>query len=84
MVCVRTRARARPQVCEQVDLYGFSSYKPRKEGAAAQRYTSEQLRYHYFDNVAGVTRHHSFDLAYEIYRQMSIWPCSGINLTLVA
>jgi len=71
------------QVCDSVSLYGFSSHRPDRQGSATDRYRPEQMRYHYYDNVAGVTKHHSFDLAYEMYRQMSVWPCSGINLTLM-
>jgi len=71
------------QVCRSVTLYGFSSYHPSAQGMAKQVYSKEQMRYHYFDGVQGVTRHHSFDLAFEIYRQMSIWPCSNSNMTIV-
>ena len=54
------------QVCDSVSLYGFSSYRPSRQGSATDRYRDEQMRYHYFDQVAGVTKHHSFDLAYEV------------------
>ena len=64
-----------------MSLYGFSSYHPSQQGAAKMKYSRKQLRYHYFDGVQGITKHHSFDLALEIYRQMSIWPCSKINMT---
>ncbi|KAK3246298.1 glycosyltransferase 29 protein [Cymbomonas tetramitiformis] len=70
------------QVCKKVDLYGFSSYHPHRQGSAAEVYDKAQMRYHYFDNVAGVTRHHSFDLAYELFHQMSHWPCSDANVTV--
>jgi len=60
------------QVCEEVHLYGFSPYQGQQELA----------RYHYFDEVTGVTAHHSFDLAYEMFRQLAIWPCSGANITM--
>lgn len=58
------------QVCEEVHMYGFSPYKQRK---------NSQFRYHYFDEVTGVTKHHSFDLAYEMMRQLALWPCSGVS-----
>jgi hypothetical protein len=60
------------QVCEEVHLYGFSPYQGKEELA----------RYHYFDSVTGVTEHHSFDLAYEMFRQLALWPCSGANITM--
>jgi hypothetical protein len=56
-----------------VHLYGFSPYRNRK---------SQAFRYHYFDEVTGVTKHHSFDLAYEMFRQLALWPCSGVNITM--
>jgi|AntAceMinimDraft_5_1070358.scaffolds.fasta_scaffold29658_2 uncharacterized membrane protein YgcG len=40
------------------------------------------FKYHYFDAVQGVLRHHSFDLAYEMLRQMAHWPCAGAKVTL--
>jgi len=70
------------QVCKEVDLYGFSTYRPNREDSSNSMYRKDQLRYHYFDSVAGVTRHHSFDLAFEIFHQLSTWPCSDANLTI--
>jgi hypothetical protein len=61
------------QVCEDVHLYGFSPYSQEK---------TLVNRYHYFDEVTGVTKHHSFDLAYEMFRQLAIWPCSAANITM--
>lgn len=63
------------QSCEHVHLYGFSPY--RKQGTGV-----DQVRYHYFDDVSGVTRHHSFDLAFEMFRMMSVWPCAGAAVTV--
>mmetsp|Transcript_22810 Transcript_22810/g.70864 ORF Transcript_22810/g.70864 Transcript_22810/m.70864 type:complete len:532 (+) Transcript_22810:95-1690(+) len=58
------------QVCDKVSLYGFSPYKKGDQ------------KYHYFDQVAAVTTSHSFDLGFEVFRQMSTWPCSGIKLKI--
>jgi hypothetical protein len=62
----RCGAVAWGQVCDSVSMYGFSSYRPDRQGSATDRYRQEQMRYHYYDSVAGVTKHHSFDLAYEV------------------
>lgn len=52
------------QVCEQVNLYGFMPYT----GAKGERY-------HYFDKVTGMTSVHSFDLAYDVFKLLSLhWP----------
>ena len=56
------------QVCEHVNLYGFSRYT--QESAAAK------MRYRYFDDAEGQPGRYSFDLAYEIFRQMALWPGS--------
>lgn len=53
-------------------MYGFSPYRPDRQGSATGRYRQEQMRYHYYDSVAGVTKHHSFDLAYEV---CVLWLC---------
>ena len=64
--------------CKKVKLYGFSPYKGRRAGLGGDAAT----KYHYFDNVVGVTMHHSFDFAFEAYRQLSNWPCGGVDVTM--
>mmetsp|Transcript_18669 Transcript_18669/g.29885 ORF Transcript_18669/g.29885 Transcript_18669/m.29885 type:complete len:665 (+) Transcript_18669:90-2084(+) len=52
------------QVCDNVDAYGFSSWKRRtshKPGASM---------YHYFDKVEGVDNVHSFDLTLDVLQQL--------------
>ena len=63
--------------CEKVSLYGFSPYSK-----TSSMSDSNAKKYHYFDSITGTTTHHSFDLAYEFYRQLSLWPCGGIELDL--
>jgi len=62
--------------CEKVSLYGFSPY------SKTSALSGDANKYHYFDSITGTTTHHSFDLAYEFYRQLSLWPCGGIELDL--
>ena len=62
--------------CEKVSLYGFSPY------SKTSAISSDSNKYHYFDSITGTTTHHSFDLAYEFYRQLSLWPCGGIALDI--
>eukprot|EP00241_Pyramimonas_parkeae_P005034 CAMPEP_0114261176 /NCGR_PEP_ID=MMETSP0058-20121206/20964_1 /TAXON_ID=36894 /ORGANISM="Pyramimonas parkeae, CCMP726" /LENGTH=343 /DNA_ID=CAMNT_0001376627 /DNA_START=187 /DNA_END=1215 /DNA_ORIENTATION=- len=50
------------QVCEHVHLYGMSPYKG--DGGTP---------YHYFDDISGVTKHHAFDAAFEVFKQISKW-----------
>ena len=53
------------QVCDEVDAYGFSSWKrrtSRAEGAA---------KYHYFDKVEGVDNIHSFDLTLRVLKTLA-------------
>lgn len=53
------------QMCESIDLYGFEPYKKGRTPA----------KYHYFDNVQGVTSVHSFDLAIEVFQALgSLYP----------
>ena len=59
------------QVCEHVHMYGFSPYNRRTNAP-----------YHYFDDTPAVLKHHSFDLAFEVFKSLSQWPCSGIKLTV--
>ena len=61
--------------CEKVSLYGFSPYSKTSSITGGP-----ENKYHYFDSVTGTTTHHSFDLAYEFFRQLSLWPCSGVDL----
>lgn len=78
--------------CSKVKLYGFSPYKGRSAvhrvgnwgGAAggAGGGQVEAAKYHYFDSVVGVTTHHSFDFAYEAYRQLAVWPCAGVDVEM--
>jgi len=58
------------QVCEHVHLYGVSPFRK-----------GDRL-YHYFDQTPAVTTSHSFDLAFEVFRQMAIWPCSDTKVTI--
>ncbi|KAK3232743.1 glycosyltransferase 29 protein, partial [Cymbomonas tetramitiformis] len=55
------------QVCEYINLYGFSKYSGRPNE-----------KYHYFDAAKGVSSVHSFDLANEIFRIMAMWPESDL------
>lgn len=64
------------QICKEVDLYGFSPYDRRA------RIRGE--RYHYFDDIVGIVAHHSFDFAYEAFRQISYWPCGNSSVVLQA
>jgi hypothetical protein len=59
------------QVCDRVHLYGFSPYSRRSNAP-----------YHYFDDTPAVLKHHSFDLAFEVFTSLSQWPCSGVKLTV--
>lgn len=52
-------------------MYGFSPYDRRTVAP-----------YHYFDTTPAVLKHHSFDLAYEVFKSLSQWPCSGVKLTV--
>jgi len=52
------------QVCDEVDAYGFSSWKKRTAHQAGAS------RYHYFDNVEGVDNVHSFDLTHRVLRKL--------------
>jgi hypothetical protein len=52
-------------------MYGFSPYNRRTNAP-----------YHYFDDTPAVLKHHSFDLAYEVFKSLSQWPCSGVKLTV--
>jgi len=58
------------QVCEHVHLYGVSPFRK-----------GDKL-YHYFDQTPAVTASHSFDLAFEVFRQMAIWPCTDVKVTI--
>ena len=60
------------QVCDHVHVYGMSPYSA----------SYAEFKYHYYDAVRGVLRHHSFDLAYEMFRQVAHWPCSGVKVSL--
>ena len=62
------------QICEEVHLYGFSAYKRRDIGQA--------VPYHYFDEIPAVLKHHSFDLAIEVFKTIRDWPCSGVRLEI--
>jgi hypothetical protein len=62
------------QICEEVHLYGFSPYKRRDVGQA--------VPYHYFDEIPAVLKHHSFDLAIEVFKTIRDWPCSGVRLEI--
>ena len=62
------------QICEEVHLYGFSPYKRRDIGQA--------VPYHYFDEIPAVLKHHSFDLAIEVFKTIRDWPCSGVRLEI--
>lgn len=44
-------------------MYGFSGWRKHSK--------SKQAKYHYFDNVTGVTNVHSFDLSLRIYKELS-------------
>lgn len=57
------------QMCEEVHMYGFSPYRK-----------GDSQKYHYFDATPGVTSSHSFDLGFEVFRQISIWPCSDVKV----
>ena len=45
------------QLCESIDLYGFEAYMGEP---------GHPTKYHYFDEVQGVTTAHSFDFAIEV------------------
>jgi hypothetical protein len=62
------------QICEEVHLYGFSPYKRRDIGQA--------VPYHYFDEIPAVLKHHSFDLAIEVFKTIRDWPCAGVKLEI--
>ena len=62
------------QICEEVHLYGFSPYKRRDIGQA--------VPYHYFDEIPAVLKHHSFDLAIEVFKTIRDWPCSEVRLEI--
>ena len=62
------------QICEEVHLYGFSPYKRRDIG--------QTVPYHYFDEIPAVLKHHSFDLAIEVFKTIRDWPCSGVRLEI--
>eukprot|EP00238_Polyblepharides_amylifera_P007758 CAMPEP_0196598802 /NCGR_PEP_ID=MMETSP1081-20130531/94516_1 /TAXON_ID=36882 /ORGANISM="Pyramimonas amylifera, Strain CCMP720" /LENGTH=377 /DNA_ID=CAMNT_0041924525 /DNA_START=181 /DNA_END=1314 /DNA_ORIENTATION=- len=59
------------QVCEHIHLYGFSPYT-----------LDSTYPYHYFDKIPGVTKHHRFDAAYEVFKQISKWPCAEGRLSI--
>ena len=64
-------------------LYGFSSYQGRgRGGGSGGGGEAAAAKYHYFDSVVGVTTHHSFDFAYEAYRQLQYWPCAGVDVEM--
>lgn len=50
------------QVCDEVDAYGFSSWKRRTSREAGA------TKYHYFDRVEGVDNVHSFDLTLRVLK----------------
>ena len=52
------------QLCDQVNLYGFSDYD-------SKRQNSKKTPYHYFDSVNGATEVHSFDLSIEVFKLMA-------------
>ena len=62
------------QICDEMHLYGFSPY--------SRRSINKPVPYHYFDEVQAVLRHHSFDLAFEVFNTIRNWPCSGIKLEI--
>eukprot|EP00192_Tetraselmis_astigmatica_P012298 CAMPEP_0117655768 /NCGR_PEP_ID=MMETSP0804-20121206/4453_1 /TAXON_ID=1074897 /ORGANISM="Tetraselmis astigmatica, Strain CCMP880" /LENGTH=422 /DNA_ID=CAMNT_0005462137 /DNA_START=132 /DNA_END=1403 /DNA_ORIENTATION=+ len=63
------------QVCRQADVYGFSPFVS-GEG-------HWHGRYHYFDtNVQPALQSHSFDMAYAAIREVSLYPCSPVNLAV--
>ena len=82
--------------CDKVKLYGFSPYQGRRSGGGGlgsvggggggsgggRGEDAAASRYHYFDSVVGVTTHHSFDFAYEAYRQLATWPCAGVDIEI--
>jgi len=51
------------QICEEVHMYGFSGWRKHSK--------VRQAKYHYFDNVTGVTNVHSFDLSLRIYQELA-------------
>jgi len=51
------------QICDEVHMYGFSGWRKHSK--------TRQAKYHYFDNVTGVTNVHSFDLSLRIYRELA-------------
>ena len=68
--------------CKKVRLYGFSPYQGRRGGLGGSQQGEAAAKYHYFDNVVGVTTHHSFDFAFEAYRQLAHWPCAGVDVEM--
>ncbi|KAK3255685.1 glycosyltransferase 29 protein [Cymbomonas tetramitiformis] len=53
------------QICNEVHMYGFSSWKKHPERK------ERQARYHYFDNTTGFTNVHSFDLSLRVYKELA-------------
>ena len=47
----------------EVHMYGFSGWRKHSK--------VRQAKYHYFDNVTGVTNVHSFDLSLRIYQELA-------------
>ena len=66
----RRQRRRRRQLCENTHLYGLSPFKK-----------GDRL-YHYFDQTPAVTTSHSFDLAFDMFKQMAQWPCSDVRLSI--
>jgi len=60
------------QICEEVHLYGFSDWSKDDPSAVAEGGIGKGgAKYHYFDEVEGVTDVHSFELSKRIYETLA-------------
>lgn len=72
------------QVCEKVDLYGLApplAVVGRPSGGGA---TKSTYRFYYDRSAAhiGTLKKHTFDAAYEAFKALAAWPCSGVQIAL--
>jgi hypothetical protein len=71
------------QMCDKVDLYGLAPPLA-VTGRPADGRTKATYRFYFDRGVAhvGTLKKHAFDPAYEAFKTLAAWPCSGLALTL--
>lgn len=71
------------QLCDQVHLYGLAPPLA-VTGRPSDGRTKAAYRFYFDRGVAhvGTLKKHAFDPAYEAFKALAAWPCSGVTLAL--